>query len=345
MATRRRAVMDVVRELLERGYTQQMTAVLRAIAANSERGILAQRLREFNDEAARLAAAGQRLSPNNPVFRALMADFEDAMRANRTLLASVADDVQATGINVSQRVARQLALPGFDARFLEAIGVVWNQPDPEALAALIRYTQSAEWAARLARYGDGVPEIIQNVAARAFVNGWGALRAARELTRAVTYLPRHYANTMMRTLMMTAYRDADVVQRVANANILEYQIRIAALDDRTCMACVVLHGEQLPINARIDDHHNGRCTSITVVKGRPVPAVTAGMTWFERRTPSQQQAQMGKAAYDAWQSGAIQPRDLVRKYDDRVFGGMVAEASLKGILGPAAQDYYAVQGQ
>lgn len=262
------------------------------------------------------------------------------MRANRTLLASVSDDVQAAGINVSQRTARQLALPGFDERFLQAIGVVWNQPDPDALAALIRYTQSAEWAARLARYGEGVPEIVQNIAARAFVNGWGALRAARELTRAVTYLPRHYANTMMRTLMMTAYRDADVIQRVANADILEYQIRIAALDDRTCMACVVLHGERLPIDARIDDHHNGRCTSITVVKGRPVPGVTAGMDWFSQRTPSQQQAQMGKAAYEAWQSGAIQPRDLVRKTEDKVFGSMITEASLKGVLGPEAKAYY-----
>lgn len=84
--------------------------------------------------------------------------------------------------------------------------------------------------------------------------------------------------------------------------------------------------------------HN--CTSITVLKGRPAPAVESGPDWFARQSEDRQRAMMGGARFEAWKAGAIQWGDMSRVYDDPVFGRMVGEASLKGMLGDGAKEYY-----
>ena len=114
---------------------------------------------------------------------------------------------------------------------------------------------------------------------------------------------------------------------------------IAVLDDRTCMSCISLHGTRLPINARVDDHHSGRCDSVTKVRGLPVPVVESGEDWFNRRTDSQQQAQMGVAAWHAWQAGAFNLDQYPRPYTDDLFGDMIGHNSLVGILGAKAQEF------
>lgn len=335
-------VAELMASLLDRGYTRAAGAVLDAVSANGSSGVLKRRLAELEQEAARLAAEGVRMTPQNPVMRALIADLEDVMRANAALVNSASEGVQASGIQASSVVQRQLALPGVSDAQLRALGVRWNVPNPEAVAQVVNYAESDAWAALLGKYQTGTVDTVRTIAVRGMTAGWGPLRIAREVHAVVTGLPTHEANVLLRTLQLTAMRDADVVHRVSNAAILEYQIRIAALDDRTCMACVALHGERLPIDARIDDHHAGRCTSITVVKGIGEPAgLITGEQWFARRTPEQQRAQMGNAAFEAWQAGAITLKDFPKPYTDPVFGRMVREASLKGMLGPDAKAYYA----
>jgi hypothetical protein len=105
------------------------------------------------------------------------------------------------------------------------------------------------------------------------------------------------------------------------------------------MACVALHGTILPINARIDDHHSGRCTSVTKVRGLPAPAVESGEDWFRRQSDERQRAQMGNAAWDAWQAGAFELSAYPRPYEDELFGTMIGHNSFKGILGDEAEEF------
>lgn len=107
-----------------------------------------------------------------------------------------------------------------------------------------------------------------------------------------------------------------------------------------CMSCVALHGTVLRPDERINDHWNGRCESVTVVKGRTPPNVETGEAWFERQPETRQRAMMGASEYRAWQDGAITLRDYPRTYTDPVFGEMVAANSLKGMLGDQARRYY-----
>jgi hypothetical protein len=333
-------VQDVLVRLIDRQYTRAAGAVIQAITQGSSSGLVAKRLQELDAEAARLAGEAKRLTPDNPVVRALLADFETVMRANGALVSSAAGPVQETGIIAAGPITRQLALPGFTDDMLAALGVAWNVPDPDAVAQVVRYTDSVAWQERIAAYSAGGVEAAQQTALRGMVLGWSPLRTAREVRRVVEGLPPYQANQMLRTLQLTAMRDAQRLHRVANAGILEYQIRVAALDDQTCMACVALHGTRLPIEERINDHHSGRCGSVTKVAFLPAPIIQSGPDWFATRTEAQQRAMMGGAAFAAWQDGAITLPDFVQSYDDPVFGPMIREASLKGMIGARAQEFY-----
>jgi len=337
---RRGTISDLIRALLDRGYEQAARASLNAIAANSTGGVIAQRLRELEAEAARLAAAGLPLRADNPVLRALLVDLDEVQRANRALVDSAAVRAQFNGVGTAGQIVRQTALPGLTDQQLGLIGVTWNSPDPEAVARLVNFVQSDAWAAKLALYQSSVTEQIRQMAIRMIAEGIGPSAMAKMIAEAVEGLPAHYANQMMRTLYLTSSREAQRLHRVANADILEYQLRIATLDNRTCMACWAQHGEILPLEARIDDHHNGRCISVTKVRGRAAPNVVPGPDQFDALPEDIQRAYMGPAKYEAYQAGAITFKDFPREYQDDVFGRMIGEASLKGILGGAAKEYY-----
>jgi len=300
---------------------------------------MAQRLNELDAEAARLAARGQRLTADNPVAVALLSDFDDVMRANGVITGSVSGAVQETGVNAAGPVVRQLALPGFDDAALASIGVQWNVPNPDAINALVNFVGDPLFAEKLGTYSTGTVAQVQGVIINGAIRGRGPIALARDVRSVVHGLPAHNANSLLRTLQLTSFREAQVVHRVSNAHILEYQIRIATLDDRTCMTCVALHGTQYPIEARIDDHDQGRCTSVTKVRGMQAPIVESGPDWFGRQTDERQRAQMGNAAWDAWQDGAFTLAQYPKPYQDDVFGNMIGTNSLVGMIGERAEAF------
>jgi hypothetical protein len=126
---------------------------------------------------------------------------------------------------------------------------------------------------------------------------------------------------------------------VANADILESQVRIAALDSRVCLCCIALHGKRYPIGDPILDHFNGRCIGVPVVRGR-VLNIETGVQWFNRLPVSQKTAIAGYANYNALQQRAVSMEDFVQEVQNPIFGAMVQESSLVGILGQDAQRYY-----
>lgn len=355
-AAPRGSVTDLIAGLLDRGYNQVAQPVLNAVARSASSGIVRQRLAELDAEAQRLAEAGERLRPDNPVLRALLADLEDALRADAQLIDGAAQPVQQTGINAAGRVQRQLALPGMTDQQLARIGIRWNSPDPEAVARLVQYAQSDAWAALLGRYASDVLDVITSQAIRGIALGWSPLRAAAEIRRVSENFPAHVANNLMRTLQLTAYRDSTAVHQQANLAICHQIIRIAALDARTCLSCIARHGDVLwdadvdvtaPV-PRVNDHHSGRCTSVMRVKGRSPLAIQPGEDWFASLPPDRQAQQASFAAspgkFEAYRSGRLQLRDFVQPYSDPVFGPMLREASLAGALGQPTRRIMTVGG-
>lgn len=326
-----RRLRGLVDDLLDRRYDAVAGRVLAAIGGTVGGGRVSQRLSELDAEAARLAAAGERLRPDNPVVRALLADLDPAMRRAAGIVDGAGGDIQRVGVEAAESVVRQMALPGMDDRMLARIGIRWNVPDPEAVARFVGYVESDGWAAQMRAYPAQVLRVVENQAVAGFAQGWGPGRTAAAIRQSTETMPLHVANNLMRTLQLESYRGASSAQQVANADILTGQIRIAALDERTCLACVALHGTEVPLGEKIVDHHSGRCTSILKVRGREYN-VQSGPEWWAGLPRDQQLRMAGPGKFEALQSGRANLRDFVTPYEDMVFGGMLREASLSGVL-------------
>ena len=347
--TRNETVAQTIRRLLDGGYESVAGRVLESVtrSVNADGSIIQTRLGELEEEATRLAADGRRLRPDNAVVRALVADLGDVMRRNAGRVDGVVDELVLDAVTNAGTITRQLALPGFDPVRLAAAGITWNEPDGEAVAQLVSFVDSPVWGEELARLGASVPERVRQQVIAGFAQGFTPARMATLLRQTVENLPRYEADRIMRTTQLQSYRSATAVHQNANVGIIDKVTRMAALDSRTCLACISLSGTVIwdrerdagtPI-PRIDDHYNGRCTSVTSVAGieRNIPD---GETWFNGLSEAQQRAQMGHANYEAWRDGAVALRDFVGVRDDPVFGEMVIQNSLKGILGEGAKQYY-----
>lgn len=316
-------IKTIVNQLLDRNYTSATQQVLNAITSSVNSGLINQRLAELNTESQRLAEAGEKLTPSNPVLRALLADLDDTMKRNANRLDGIADDVQRLGIESGQEIAEQLAINP-----LLNFGVQWNRPNIEAINALIDYVNTPAFAQELTKYGDDVVSIVQNQAIRGIVEGWGPLKTAREIRRVTSALPAHKANVLMRTLQLQSYRRSTAIAHAANRDIIVKQIRIATLDTRTCLACIALHGDEMTVGEQVIDHHAGRCTSIAIVRGAERD-ITTGEQWFNSLPEAEQLAMAGPGKLELLQSGKAKLRDFVEPYKDDVFGDMLREASIK----------------
>lgn len=330
---------ELLNRLLDRGYTNTTVQVAKAILNTSTGGVMGQRLREFEAEAKRLKDAGLPLTVENAVYAAFMSTFQDVLKKQANAVNNAAGAVQENGAEIGLKAAKQMTLDAAGLSNTGVIGVSWRKPDPEAINAAVGYVNGAAWANEIGDYPSDVLEAANNMIIAGIVEGRNPGSIARDLHDMVQTLPLYKANTLLRTLQLQSMRDATSASYLANADILVGQIRIAALDGRTCLCCVSLHGTELPIGERIDDHQAGRCTSIALVKNVTYNIQT-GSEWYASLSDEQQIELAGYANWNALKGGAVQLSDFVQPYTDPVFGSMLRESSLKGILGNSASDYY-----
>lgn len=339
MLPRAETAAELMSRLLDRGYERAAAAVLDALTSQMTRGLMRTRLQQLQTEAQRLQAAGLAMEADNPVLRAFLADFEQAARAGGALIDGAAESMRQAGITAANDITVQLSA-GMSPAQLAQVGIRWNMPSPEALQRIVDLVDSDAFAQEIARYGRGLVEVVRNTAIRGIVSGLNPLAIAEQVTLAAQNIPQSYANQILRSLQLSAYRAATTATYVANADILEpYAIRIAVLDSRTCMGCVARHGERIPLGAGVSDHRNGRCTSVAPLRGRTL-SIRSGVDWFASLPEARQRAQMGTAAYNAWRAGALELSQLAGRTTDPLFGEVVTQASLRGILGDAARQYY-----
>ena len=316
----------LVRGLLDSNYDRAITPVLRAIAASKDAGLMAERNDQLEAEAERLAEAGETWKIDNPVLSAWLADFEASLVRDRERVAAIAGRMQALGVDAAQRLTPEITFAGLpvEARML------WNAPDPRAVGRAIDYANKPAWDEQLKKMGVRTVESVRNAAIRGIVRGTAPTAVANEIIKAGASLSVHQARTLTRTLMLSSYRQAAALNQEENRSILVGQVRIAVLDGRTCMACVAQHGQRLAIGEVIKDHHNGRCTAVSLVKGYP-RQIGSGADWFGGLDENQQRQMMGAKAFEDWKAGKFDLQDMVTTYDDDVFGQMTRQASLAEI--------------
>ena len=139
-------------------------------------------------------------------------------------------------------------------------------------------------------------------------------RAVAEMMTQVGQASYQRMETIARTEMLRAAREANRQTSIANGDILEGWQRACAGDSRTCMVCWALHGTMHKTSDIMPSHPNCRCTMIPVPKslaeimGDPdLPDVRAKLPGrdelFAQLSIEQQYEILGKTRYERWLDG------------------------------------------
>ena len=368
---------------LDRAYAAtaaRMLAQVKAIS-NAPNSQMQRSLKLLDEEAARLADNDERMTATNPQFEQTMNEYEATFNTTQSLI--LAND------NIIQDAAKKIAIPVVTAKvFLRssallvarkinpisaqamkyyttqtaAAGIPWTVPPLSALDAVGDYVASPAWINRMDKWGSGYAGLTRDTFVKGISQGWGPQFTASQVRLSAQSLPVSAAENLTRTLQITSYRDASTAMEVVNSDYIVGKIRISALTENTCLACISLHGTKLAVGERVDDHFRGRCSEFYQVPGGPeFPATMQadsvpggrnfvkfqnGDDWFASLPPERQAQQASflrspakRRAYDA----GTPLSSFVGDHTDDVFGAQIIEQSLMQSIGTEqASGFYSV---
>jgi SPP1 gp7 family putative phage head morphogenesis protein len=326
------------------------TALVRAWGAS-----LRSLQREAEQLAAEIAAMGEPPTKEQlrrmARFRALLEQATEEMGrlipfTDQTIRTSQLDAIELA-LDGTRRLV-QAQLPFHDAMSARLL-VNWNRLPSEAFESLVGVLADGTPLNRLlAKMGT---ETATGVA-QTLLDGLALGRNPRAVARAMTEqfgvgLTR--ALTISRTETLRAHRIATLSAFRANSTeaggvVVGYR-RIAALDARTCPACLMNHGRLYSLDEKPDNHPNCRCAMVAELSlpGVTLPPVAAegdGLRWFEQQGAVAQRRILGGPMYEAWQAGKVSPDQFWRADTHPEWGTSLVAASLKSVLGDGATEFY-----
>ena len=222
------------------------------------------------------------------------------------------------------------------------VGVTFYRMPREAAEAYIGMLQDGTpLKALLEQYVGEAAQALSETLVTGLVAGYNPRQVAREV-RDSFGMGIDNALRLARTEQLRAYRTASLESYNANSNIVKGWRRLAAKDSRTCAACLFLDGTEYDLATQMDDHPNGRCALVPIVKtyaelgiDAPEPQFTpeSGREWFERQDEATQRKVLGNGRYDAWKAGAFELEDVPHKTHNAVWGDSWTPRPLWDLLG------------
>ena len=255
----------------------------------------------------------------------------------------------ATAVVTDAQEAAQRAALG------DAATLVTEAAQEAVLGASFVPSQAGAVAAATGFLEDGTPlaDLFRQVGAEALADGRAAITTglalgkspawiARRFTKAMDLAPAR-ARTIARTEALRVHRQVSSDTYTANADVLEGWVWTAALDSRSCTACIAMHGTIHGLDERLDGHPNCRCRMVPrtlpwdELAGRPTgaedtrPAPVDGVEWFEGQPDSVKRQVLGPAKFAAYKRGDITLEDTVARTSSQRWGSMRRERSLDEI--------------
>lgn len=215
-----------------------------------------------------------------------------------------------------------------------AIAASFNRLPSGAVEAAVGFLQQGSPLAALLRQlpGDAARRVGD-----ALIEGVALGRGARPIARGIAAAlkgNRRRALTIARTEVTRAYREAGHQTAIANEEYLAGWVWLSALNNRTCAACLALHGTFHPLSERMASHVNCRCTRVDVIKGQPSPVPESGSAWFAKQPRRIQQEILADspAALDAYRAGEVRLEDFVGRRESVQWGPSYQQLSLRRAL-------------
>lgn len=263
-------------------------------------------------------------------YKSLIAQVEDELTAYQAILRNEIDGVSRDAITFAGRdTARLIRAIGAE----QGVNVGFNRLPKEAIRALLGFL--APDSPLYERIGTLAGTYAEEVAT-AITEGVALGQNPRVIARVIRDKlggGLTDALRMTRTVQLWSYREATRANYVANSDVVEGWIWHAHLPGEPCMACIAQHGTFHTLDETLNDHYNGRCAMIPVVRGMPPVVEGTGEEWFKELPEAKQRQLMGSQKYDAWKGGAFELREISHVVEDRVYGSMTTETPLWQLLG------------
>jgi hypothetical protein len=201
--------------------------------------------------------------------------------------------------------------------------------EPGAVEIMVGFT--ADGAPLLNLLQQAWPTVVDRLT-QALVNGtalgWNPRKTAREMLGAADSGLKRLM-TISRTEQLRAYRTSTLDRYRASGIVSGYR-RVAAKQERTCIACLIEDGKFYELSTEFEDHVNGRCSLVPILSGHEDDPLTraTGRQWFEGLDDDAQQRIMGRGKWQAWQDGQFGLDDLVTRVHDPTWGTSIQVRSL-----------------
>lgn len=271
-----------------------------------------------------------------------------------SLLNQIEDEVTKYGgyVDTQNRVAAQksIDLAGKHSQQLtqtyfndnpsltKAFNATWDRLPNESVETLIGFLQQdSQLSQNLNRtLGTSAATNFSNKLIEGIALGYNPNKINQLINQTLSE-PLTWSLNSVRTTQNYAYRESTRANYLNNTEILGGWKWYAALDGRVCLSCVNQHGKDFPLNARLNDHHQGRCTQIPLLDkperfGLKAPAIEKGEDWFNKLPKAEQIQRMGQDRHAAYKAGKFKFKDLSETYQNDTFGEMLKERSLKSLL-------------
>ncbi len=288
-------------------------------------------LADFQRRIAEAKAAGEDVSPSWLFQLGRLETLRAQVEAEIGRFAQYAENSivaqQRQAVEAAQRHALDwtTTVPG--------VAVEWNRLPTGAMEDLVGFLSNRSPLRELL---DELPRDAGQSVADALVTGLATGQNPRSTARLIRQalggnLAR--ALTISRTETLRAYREATRRSYLANRDVLRGWVWHSALDKRTCACCWAMHGSVHKLSENLDDHPNGRCAMVPLIKDWPNPDIEAGADVFARQPEEVQRAVLGDAGLEAYRAGAVTLGDYVGQTRSREWGTMRSARSLTAILG------------
>jgi SPP1 gp7 family putative phage head morphogenesis protein len=151
--------------------------------------------------------------------------------------------------------------------------------------------------------------------------GWNPRKTAKAMQESMDGEGLGRAVTIARTEQLRVYRSASQDSYTASGRI-DYVKRLAARQERTCLACLADDGHVYRLDEPHGDHVSGRCTFVPHVRGYDEPTWTTGGEWLAGLDEDKQREIMGNKRFEAWKDGTPLA-DFVSRTHDKTWGASI----------------------
>ena len=248
-------------------------------------------------------------------------------------LRNIANEAILSGNKDSILLMRQILI---EAGLIE--NIVFNAADPNVIKKLLGFLDpgGSLWKT-LEGYGPFTADKVSKKIIEGVAQGLNPKVIARMIQEAMGENLTAAMRTA-RTVQLWAYREASR-QSYQNFN-QQYNMQLvkgwtwhANLDDKTCAACWMLDGVEFKLEDPLDGHYNCRCSMIPITMLDPTPTRRQGIDEFQALTEAEQRKILGPGRFDLWKSGGFQLDKLWKSEENKDYGSMKLEKTLKELTG------------